>query len=313
MRVLIAGATGAIGKPLLSCLSDAGHQLFALVRSPKTAGAAEPEGVREVVADALDAAAVLQAVQQIKPDAIINELTSLPKHYTPDEMKEASPRDKEVRVTGNANLLAAARATNCRRYVLQSCAFWYAPGPGSSPGLADETTPFAFDASPGIAAGCRTYADLEAAAQKSGLQTVLLRYGFFYGPGTWFSPTGDVGQQVRQRQVPVIGKGEGIWNWVHIDDAAAATCAALAADPGVYNVVGDQPMAQSAWLPAFAKFLAAPEPPTVSEEQALQNAGADSVYYATKLRGASNQKAKAKLTFRPRPLEWIGAQASASV
>jgi nucleoside-diphosphate-sugar epimerase len=212
-------------------------------------------------------------------------------------------------VTGNANLLAAARATNCRRYVLQSCAFWYAPGPG----LADETTPFAFDASPGIATGCRTYADLEAAAQESGLHTVLLRYGFFYGPGTWFSPTGDVGEQVRQRQVPVIGNGEGIWNWVHIDDAAAATCAALTADPGVYNVVGDQPMAQSAWLPAFAKFVGAPEPPTVSEEQALQNAGPDSVYYATKLRGASNHKAKAQLAFRPRPLEWIGARAGASV
>jgi nucleoside-diphosphate-sugar epimerase len=309
MRVLIAGATGAIGKPLLSCLDDAGHQLFALVRSPKTAAAIEPEGVREVVADALDAAAVLQAVQQIKPDVIINELTSLPKHYTPAEMKTASPRDKEVRVTGNANLLAAARATNCRHYVLQSCAFWYAPGPG----LADETTPFAFDASPGIATGCRTYADLEAAAQESGLHTVLLRYGFFYGPGTWFSPTGDVGEQVRQRQVPVIGNGEGIWNWVHIDDAAAATCAALTADPGVYNVVGDQPMAQSAWLPAFAKFVGAPEPPTVSEEQALQNAGPDSVYYATKLRGASNHKAKAQLAFRPRPLEWIGARAGASV
>jgi 2-alkyl-3-oxoalkanoate reductase len=309
MRVLVAGSTGAIGKPLLSCLDDAGHQLFALVRSPKTAGAIEPEGVHEVVADALDAAAVLQAVQQIKPDVIINELTSLPKHYTPAEMKTASPRDKKVRVTGNANLLAAARATNCRRYVLQSCAFWYAPGPG----LADETTPFAFDASPGIAAGCMTYADLEAAAQESGLHTVLLRYGFFYGPGTWFSPTGDVGEQVRQRQVPVIGNGEGIWNWVHIDDAAAATCAALTADPGVYNVVGDQPMAQSAWLPAFAKFVGAPEPPTVSEEQALQNAGPDSVYYATKLRGASNHKAKAQLAFRPRPLEWIGARAGASV
>ena len=94
---------------------------------------------------------------------------------------------------------------------------------------------------------------------------------------------------------------------MHIEDAAAATCVALAADPGVYNVVGDQPMAQSKWLPAFAKFVGGPEPSTVSEEQALQAAGADSVYYATKLRGASNQKAKAHLAFRPRPLQWIAA------
>lgn len=111
----------------------------------------------------------------------------------------------------------------------------------------------------------------------------------------------------------MIGKGEGIWNWVHIDDAAAATYAALSADPGVYNVVADQPVAQSEWLPAFAKFVGAPEPPTVSEEQALRSAGPDTVYYATKLRGASNQKAKRQLAFRPRRLEWLGVQASAAV
>jgi 2-alkyl-3-oxoalkanoate reductase len=309
MKILIAGGTGAIGKPLLNCLNDAGHELFALVRSPKAAGALKAKSTEEVVADALDAASVLEVVQHIKPDVIINELTSLPKHYTPDEMQAAAARDKEVRVKGNANLLAAARETHCRRYVLQSAAFWYAPGPG----LADETVSFAFDASPGIAAGCRTYADLEAAALESGLQAVFLRYGFFYGPGTWFSPEGDVGEQVRRREVPVIGKGEGIWNWVHIDDAAAATCAALTADPGAYNVVDDQPIAQSEWLPAFAKFVEAPQPPTVSEEQGLRNAGPDAVYYATKLRGASNQRAKAQLAFRPRALEWLGAQARATV
>ncbi len=302
MRVLIAGATGAIGKPLLSCLDDAGHELFALVRSHKAAGMREPARAHEVIADALDAASVLEVVQHTKPDVIVNELTSLPKHYTTEEMKASAARDKELRVTGNANLLAAARAANCRCYVLQSSAFWYAPGPG----LADETVSFAFDASPGIAAGCRTYAGLEAAAQESGLQAVLLRYGFFYGPGTWFSREGDVGDQVRRREVPVIGKGEGIWNWVHIEDAAAATCAALTADPGVYNVVDDQPIGQSVWLPAFAKFVGAPEPPTIAEDEALRNSGADSVYYATRLRGASNQKAKRKLAFRPRRLEWLG-------
>jgi nucleoside-diphosphate-sugar epimerase len=303
MRVLIAGATGAIGKPLLSYLGEAGHEVFALVRSRKAAAMRGMTVVQEVVADALDASSVLNAVRQTKPDVIVNELTSLPKHYTTEEMKAAGPRDKEVRSKGNANLLVAARAANCRRYVLQSAAFWYEPGPG----LADETASFAFDASPGVAAGSRNYADLEAAARDSGLETVLLRYGFFYGPGTWFSPEGDVGDQVRRREVPVIGKGEGMWNWVHIDDAAAATSAALTADPGVYNVVDDRPVAQSAWLPAFAKFLGAPEPPAVPEAEALRDAGADSVYYATKLRGASNQKAKRKLTFRPRPLEWLGA------
>jgi len=309
MKVLIAGATGAIGKPLLSCLSDAGHELFALVRSPNGNRGVAAKRAVEVVADALDAGAVLEAVRHAKPDGIINELTALPKHYTPEEMRAAGPRDKEVRVKGNANLLAAARAANCQRYILQSSAFWYAPGAG----LADETASFAFDASPGIADGCRIYADLESAALESGLQAVLLRYGFFYGPGTWFTEDGDVGEQIRRREVPVIGKGEGIWNWVHINDAAAATCAALNADAGVYNVLDNQPVAQSVWLPAFAKFLGAPEPLTVSEEQALESAGPDAVYYATKLRGASNQKAKGQLAFRPRPLEWLSADVSATV
>jgi nucleoside-diphosphate-sugar epimerase len=113
--------------------------------------------------------------------------------------------------------------------------------------------------------------------------------------------------------VPIIGKGERMGKWVHIDDAAAATCAALTANPGVYNVVGDQPIAQSEWLPAFAKFVGGPQPPIVSEQEALQQDGADSVYYATKLRGASNHKATTQLAFRPRPLEWINAQSGPSV
>lgn len=307
MKVLIAGATGAIGKPLLSRLGDAGLEIFALVRSRKAADTRHNSQVRELVADALDAASVLDVVRQTKPEVIINELTSLPKHYTPEEMRAAAARDEEVRIRGNANLLAAAQAANCRRYVLQSSAFWYAPGSG----LADESASLALDASPGIAAGCSNYAALEAAAQDSGLDTVVLRYGFFYGPGTWFSREGDVGDQVRRREMPVIGRGEGVWNWVHVDDAAAATCAAISADPGVFNVVNDQPVPQSVWLPAFARFISAPEPPTVSEEEALRKYGSDTVYYATKLRGASNQKARGALAFTPRPLEWLGVLAAA--
>jgi nucleoside-diphosphate-sugar epimerase len=304
MRVLIAGATGAIGRPLLRYLTEAGHHAIALVRSPKAAARPNADKVGEVVADVLDPNAVSDAVQHVRPDIIINELTSLPKHYTSEEMKRAAVRDKQLRVEGNANLLAAARGTNCRRYVLQSSAFFYAPGLG----LADESTPFAFDAPPGIAAACRTYADLEEAALKCGLQAVLLRYGFFYGPGTWFSPEGDVGEQVRRNEAPVIRNGDGMWNWVHIDDAAAATCAALTSDPGVYNVVDNQPLPQSEWLPAFARFVGAAEPSAISIEQALRDVGPDAVYYATKLRGASNQRAKTSLAFRPRRLEWLDVQ-----
>ena len=137
MKVLIAGGTGAIGKPLLRYLEDAGHEPFPLVRSPKAVGTIQAKSAHELVADALDAASVSEVVQHIKPEVIINELTSLPKHYTPEEMKASATRDKEVRVKGNANLLAAARAADCRRYVLQSSAFWYTPGSAARATLAN--------------------------------------------------------------------------------------------------------------------------------------------------------------------------------
>jgi nucleoside-diphosphate-sugar epimerase len=188
-----------------------------------------------------------------------------------------------------------------RRYLLQSSGFWYAPGEG----LADEGEPFAYAASRAVAAGSRRYAELERTAATAGIDFVALRYGFFYGPGTWFNADGDIGDQVRRRQVPVIGEGQGVWNWVHIEDAAAATTAALDCAPGAYNLVDDDPSPQHRWLPAFASAVGAPLPPRISEAEAMVTLGPDTVYYATRLRGAANAKAKRELNFRPRPLEWL--------
>ena len=108
-------------------------------------------------------------------------------------------------------------------------------------------------------------------------------------------------------EIPVIGEGEGVWSWVHIDDAAVATADALTVPPGVYHIVDDDPSPVSAWLPAFARAVGAPPPPRVTVEQALATAGEDAVYYGTKLRGASNAKAKRVFGFRPRRLEWLTA------
>ena len=184
MKVLIAGATGAIGRPLVQCLNQNRHTVFALARSPASSRAVTKLGAEPVTADALDAASVKAAIIQVRPDAIINELTSLPRHYTPSEMRAAAERDSKVRTEGNANLLAALRDPGVRRYLLQSSGYWYAPGAG----LADESAQFAFDASPAVAAGPRRYADLEAAASGTPhVEFVSLRYGFFYGfraPGT---------------------------------------------------------------------------------------------------------------------------------
>ena len=132
-----------------------------------------------------------------------------------------------------------------------------------------------------------------------------LRYGFFYGPGTWYLSEGDMGEQVRKQQVPVIGSGQGVWSFVHIDDAAAATAAALECASGAYNLVDSDPTPQRLWLPAFAHAARAPVPPQITEQEALEAFGPDIVYYANRLRGASNEKAKRELKFQPRPLEWL--------
>jgi 2-alkyl-3-oxoalkanoate reductase len=302
MRVLIAGATGAIGRPLIRCLNKDHHTVYALARSPKSSRVITELGAEPVVADALDAASVKAAMTQVRPDAVINELTALPSRYTAEEMAAAAERDRNVRIQGNVNLLAALRDARVPRYVLQSGGFSYAPGDG----LADESVPFAFDASHAVAAGSCRYAELEATAMGTpGIEFVALRYGFFYGPATWYRRDGDMGEQARERRLPVIGDGQGVWSWVHIEDAAAATAAALECRPGAYNVVDADPTPQRVWLPAFAHAVGAPMPPRITEEEALAAFDPDTVYYARRLRGASNEKAKRALNFQPRLLEWL--------
>ncbi len=302
MKIFIAGATGAIGRPLIDGLKRSGHTVFALVRTQQSAGFLEEKGVESIIADALDSDSVKAAVARVRPDAVINELTSLPKHYTPAEMQTAAERDRKVRIEGNKHLLAAIRHAGVRRYLLQSSGFWYAPGPGP----ADESAPFALDASPGVAASARMYAELEATALRGAdIDCVILRYGFFYGPGTWYTRDGDLGEQVRARELAIIGKGQGVYSFVHIEDAALATAASVESAPGIYNVVDDSPSPQCVWLPAFARAVGAPEPRRVTEHEGLATIGADAVYYATRLRGASNEKAKRSLQFAPRGLEWL--------
>jgi 2-alkyl-3-oxoalkanoate reductase len=117
---------------------------------------------------------------------------------------------------------------------------------------------------------------------------------------------------VHDRKFAIAGSGQGVWSWVHVEDAAAATIAALECIPGVYNIVDSDPSELSVWLPAFAAFVGAPEPPSVSEADALQTAGPDWIYYSTRLRGASNTKAKRELRFAPRKLEWLAKRGAAA-
>lgn len=299
MKIFIAGATGAIGQPLIAELIRQGHAVTGMTTSAAGAAKLARAGAGVARVSALDAPAVDAAIHDASPDVIIDELTSLPRD--PADMAASFKRDRQVRIEGGGNLLRAAVAHGVRRYIQQSSGFFLAPGPG----LGDESQPLAVDASPRVSLSSRSYTELEDRLAAAPLEGMALRYGFFYGPNTWYNPDGAVAEQVRQQHVPIIGKGEGVYSWVHIDDAATATVAALNAPPGKYHVVDDDPSPLHVWLPAFARFVGAPPPPHLTEEQALAAAGEDTIYYQTKLRGASNAKAKRALGFRPRRLEWL--------
>lgn len=304
MRIFVAGATGAIGRPLLDQLLARGHNVVALTRSRERAQSLATQGIESAIADVFDADSVKAAITHAQPEVVIEQLTSLPKTYTRESMSAAATLNTRIRLEGGTNVLAAAQVAGVRRYLRQSIAFWGIPGTG----LADEETPLAFDASPAVAADVRIVTEIERRLLETpNLEGIVLRYGFFYGPGTWFHPDGDVAQQVRQQQFPIVGNGEGVWSWLHIEDAAIATVAAAEqGNPGVYLIANDRPLAVREWLPAFARWLNAPPPPQVSVEDALKrDGGADAVYYGTQMRGVSNAKAKRELNFQPRPLEWV--------
>lgn len=300
MRIFVAGASGAIGQPLIAELVRRGHEVTGMTHSDVGARSVADLGAAVARVSAFDAAAVEQALRNARAEVVIDELTSLPKD--PSEMAAAAAGDRKLKIEGGGNLHRAALACRVRRYIQQTSGFFLEPGSG----LADESAGLAVDASPRVALLARTYAELEARVSNAGqMEGVALRYGFFYGPGTWYHPDGASADQVRRQAVPVIGDGGAVWSWIQIEDAAVATADVLTAPPGVYNLVDDDPSPVAVWLPAFARFVGAPPPPRVPEEQARASAGEDSVYYGTKLRGASNQKAKKTFGFEPRRLEWL--------
>ena len=310
MKIFVAGGTGVIGRPLVARLLGKGHSVVALVRSKENSEALVKQGIEPAIADVFDPEAVKAVVARSQPEIVIEQLTALPRTYTRESMTAAAPLNTRIRLEGGANVLAASVAAGVRRYLRQSIAIWAEPGPG----LADEETPLVVDGPPAVAGDAGVISELERRLFETlNMETIAMRYGFFYGPGTWFNPDGDVARQVRERQFPIVGKGEGVWSWLHIEDAAIATTAAAEhGNPGVYIVANDRPLAVREWLPAFAQWLNAPPPPQISIEDALKTSGgADAVYYANLMRGVSNAKAKRELNFQPRRLEWL-AEAAAS-
>ncbi|SEJ89031.1 NAD-dependent epimerase/dehydratase family protein, partial [Sinorhizobium meliloti] len=299
MKIFIAGATGAVGLPLVRALATLGHQVIGMTRPGQGPNRLRELGAEVSFADAFDREAVHRAIEAAAPDVVIDQLTWLPAN--PADIIKAMPNDTRLHREGGTNLLAAAEKLGVRRYIMQSRGFYLEALAG---GLADETARLRYDAPGEIGESTRTIGAYEDRVLASPLDGVVLRYGFFYGPGTWYRPDGAIADQARKGESAIVGDGNGVWSFVHIDDAIAATVASVTAEPGTYNVVDDDPLPVAEWLPAFARWVDAPEPQRVSAEDALRTAGEEAVYYHTRLTGASNGRAKAELGFAPRPLLW---------
>jgi nucleoside-diphosphate-sugar epimerase len=299
MRVFLAGATGAIGRRLVPQLVAAGHEVTATTTSAAKAALLRELGATPVVVDGLDAAAVGEAVARARPDAIVHQMTALAGAPDLRRFDRTFAKTNELRTTGTEHLLAAARAAGVERFVAQGYAGW--PSARTGGPVKTEDDPLDPDPAPNQRQSLEAIRFLERAVAEAPLHGVVLRYGSFYGPGA-SEPLVDL---VRKRRLPIVGDGGGVWSWIHLDDAAAATVAALERGaPGVYNVVDDEPAPVAEWLPAFAAAVGAKPPRRVPVWLGRLAAGEVGVRMMTEIRGASNAKARAELGWVPRWRSW---------
>jgi 2-alkyl-3-oxoalkanoate reductase len=297
MRVFVTGASGAIGTRLVPQLIDAGHEVIGTHNSPTSAELLQTLGAKPVMLDLLDEGAVRKAVLENEPEAIVHEATALANVKFSRNMDEVTAKTSELRTKGTDALLAAAREAGVRRFVAQSVATFsrYAREGGSvktEDDPLDPTPPANFHQS----AAAMAYLD-QAVTDFGG---IALRYGAFYG-----APNDATIEPVRRRQFPIVGDGGGIWSWIHLEDAAAATVLALEHDgPAIYNIVDDDPAPVREWLPVLAEALGAKPPRRLPTSLARLIAGEVVVVLSTEARGASNAKAKRELGWTPRYPTW---------
>jgi 2-alkyl-3-oxoalkanoate reductase len=298
MRIFLAGATGAIGSALVPRLVAAGHDVTATTRTETRFAALRKLGARPVAVDGLDAAAVGDAVARAEPEVIIHQMSSLAGFSDIKHFDRGFTLTNRLRVEGTDHLLAAARATGVRRIVAQSFTGWPNIRTGSL--VKSEADPL--DPRP-PAQQRQTLAAIrhvERAVVSAPLEGVVLRYGTFYGHGV----ADQLFDRIRARKLPIVGDGGAVWSWIHIDDAASATVAALDRGSGVYNIVDDDPTVVSEMLPALAELLGAKPPRHVPVWVARLLAGEVGVAMLTQNRGSSNAKARRELDWAPRWTTW---------
>jgi len=296
MRVFVAGASGAIGARLVPQLVERGHDVVGSSRSEEKAGRLRALGAEPVVLDLLDPDAVREAVAAARPDAIVHQATALAGLSDFKHFDRTFAQTNRLRIEGTDALLAAAREAGVRRFLAQSFAGWpYAREGGL---IKTEEDPLDPTPVPAMREAFAAIRHLEQAVVDEG--GLVLRYGGFYG-----SPDDAQLELVRKRRFPIVGDGGGIWSFVHLDDASTATVLALErGDPGVYNIVDDEPAPVREWLPALAAAIGAKPPRRVPRWLARLAAGESGVAIMTETRGASNAKAKGELGWTLRYPSW---------
>jgi nucleoside-diphosphate-sugar epimerase len=302
MRVFVAGASGAIGRPLMRQLVAAGHNVTGTTRREEPADEIRAAGAKAVVCDVFDKEGLEAAVKEAAPEVVVNQLTSLPEDFNPKTIDYA-PTNR-ARGEGGRNLMQAALAVGARRYVTQSIAFIYAP---EGDWVKDEEARPFEEAPPPFDEGEKAMlAHEREVLGTDGIEGVVLRYGQFYGPGTYYTPgSGSIARQVERRMLPIIGPGTGTSSFIHVEDAASATVAALdRGAPGIYNVTDDEPAPGREWLPVYAEAIGAKRPRRVPTWLARLVGGPMAVEFGVNLRGASNAKAKRELGWQPRYSSW---------
>ena len=305
MRVLIAGATGAIGRALVPVLSSVGHDVVAQSRRPSRAFDGVPGKVESVQADALDPVAVERLVTKVRPDAIVNLLTAIPPQIDPRHLARDFELTNRLRQDGTANLLAATSGLPDVHLVSEGLAYAYEPTQATDPAArsAEEETPFWADPPKQFAPNVKALRVLEQHTLSAG--GTVLRVGHLYGPGTIYASDGSFTRQVLAGKAPLVGGGTSVFSFSHVHDVATAIVAAVDRRPGgAINVVDDEPAPMSTWLPYFADVVGAKPPKNVPAFAARLAAGSFGVAYMTRLRGADNARARLRLGWRPSYTTW---------
>jgi nucleoside-diphosphate-sugar epimerase len=303
MRVFLAGAGGALGRYLVPRLIQSGHEVVAMTRSPKKVDALRDAGAYPVVADGLDRAAVLAAVTGAEPEVVVHQMTALADLAGNLRRFDAEfAVTNELRTKGTDHLLEGARAAGARRLVVQGYSGWPTVREGGP--VKTEDDPFDPDPPAAMRNTLEAMRYMERTVVGSpDVEGVVLRYGGFYGSLRDMPP--EMIATIRKRRFPVVGNGAGVWSFVHLDDAAAATVAALDhGAPGVYNIVDDDPAPVAEWLPTMADALGAKPPRHVPAWLGRLAAGEAGLSMMTKVRGSSNAKAKRELGWQPRHTSW---------